>query len=584
MKYILWCLAISSSFLAGTQLKNSGRLAEKATQLFDSNQKEKLFAVQEHKPFVIIIPSYNNSLWAEKNLRSVFEQKYDNFRVIYINDASTDGTSSQVDQLIHSWGKNHQIEVIDNLANQGAMENIYRSTSLCDPNEIVLVLDGDDWLAHDRVIEKLNEVYANPDVWATWGSYVEYPNYSIKHVANFSQPIPLSVIQKQNLRKYSKNHWCFSQLRTFYAGLFQQLKLQDLIYEGKFVDAANDVAFFIPVLEMAGTHIQYVPEVLYIWNRATPLNDDKIRGKRQLEIAQATFKKTPYFPLKCLPNENKNLEQTADLIIFSYNRPLQLYALLESTKKHCVGINEVQVIYRFSDEDYAAGYQQVKADFPHIKMVAEQDFKANVTDALMSGKSEYFLFAVDDIIITDRIDIHQGVLALQQTDAYGFFYRLGKEIVYDYMLDIPLDKPNLIQVNEDMYAWLFKQHQGYWGYPTSTDLVLYRKERILDQLEKIAFTNPNELETEWLKITSSNRLGLCHQTSRMVNIPLNLVTPSTNRNMNSLNPKKLLDIFNQNLKIDVEALNLYPHQSAHIHYHPSFIPREPKVKIDEQSS
>ena len=50
------------------------------------------FAVKEHKPFVVIVPSYNNSEWVERNLRSIFEQKYDNFRVIYIDDASTDGT------------------------------------------------------------------------------------------------------------------------------------------------------------------------------------------------------------------------------------------------------------------------------------------------------------------------------------------------------------------------------------------------------------------------------------------------------------------------------------------------------------
>ena len=48
-------------------------------------------AIRE-RSIVVIIPSYNNVRWVEKNLMSVFEQKYENFRVIYIDDCSTDGT------------------------------------------------------------------------------------------------------------------------------------------------------------------------------------------------------------------------------------------------------------------------------------------------------------------------------------------------------------------------------------------------------------------------------------------------------------------------------------------------------------
>jgi glycosyltransferase involved in cell wall biosynthesis len=42
--------------------------------------------------FVFIIPSYNNSDWYEYNIKSIAKQHYDNWRAIYIDDASTDGT------------------------------------------------------------------------------------------------------------------------------------------------------------------------------------------------------------------------------------------------------------------------------------------------------------------------------------------------------------------------------------------------------------------------------------------------------------------------------------------------------------
>ncbi len=581
IKSIFLFLGVISAFFLGTQFENNGKLAKKTAKLFFSSKDRPAFAVTEHKPFVVIVPSYNNSLWVEKNLRSIFEQKYDNYRIIYINDASTDSTLLQVQDLVNSWEEGHRVEIVNNLTNRGAMENIYRAVHRCDPDEIVLVLDGDDWFAHDLVLQKLNEVYANPDVWVTWGSYVEYPNYSSYHVANFAQPLPQSVIDGRRIRQYSKNHWCFSQLRTFYAGIFQNLKLKDLTFEGKFVDAANDVAFFVPVMEMAGSRVQYVPEILYIWNRATPLNDDKVRGRRQLEVAQDIYCRSSYSPLKDLPQAKQGFQQTADFVIFSYDRPLQLYALLESIKKYCIGIGQITVIYRSSGEEYEAGYQQVYADFPNISMVRQssaphKDFQPNVIGALKSGDAEYFIFAVDDIVITDTVDIRQGISALQQTGAYGFFYRLGKEINYDYMLDMPIQQPVFMQVAEDVYAWVFKQQQGYWGYPTSTDVVLYKKEIVLRQFEKISFSNPNQLEGEWLKVASPQRLGLCHETSRMVNIPLNLVHNSSNRNMQSISPKDLLEAFKDNLKMDIQPLDRYQHSSAHVDYVPTFIAKEPK--------
>ncbi len=47
--------------------------------------------------FVIVIPSNNNKDWYQKNLDSVFNQRYLNYRVIYIDDGSTDNTGTLVE-------------------------------------------------------------------------------------------------------------------------------------------------------------------------------------------------------------------------------------------------------------------------------------------------------------------------------------------------------------------------------------------------------------------------------------------------------------------------------------------------------
>ena len=49
--------------------------------------------------FVFIIPSYNNEKWIEKNVMSVLNQTYENWKMIYINDNSTDKTGEKFLEL-----------------------------------------------------------------------------------------------------------------------------------------------------------------------------------------------------------------------------------------------------------------------------------------------------------------------------------------------------------------------------------------------------------------------------------------------------------------------------------------------------
>ena len=70
--------------------------------------------------------------------------------------------------------------------------------------------------------------------------------------------------------------------------------------------------------------------------------------------------------LWCAVDVDKSYEQKksdADFVIFSYNRPLQLYAFLESIEKYVAGIGSIQVIYRVSDDSYEEGYKVVKKEF-----------------------------------------------------------------------------------------------------------------------------------------------------------------------------------------------------------------------------
>jgi len=56
----------------------------------------------------------------------------------------------------------------------------------------------------------------------------------------------------------------------------------------------------------------------------------------------------------------------ADVVVFSYNRPIQLYAFLESAENLMTGAGEVHVIYRADTQELSAGYDVVAHDFDYV--------------------------------------------------------------------------------------------------------------------------------------------------------------------------------------------------------------------------
>lgn len=246
---------------------------------------------EAEKPIVVVIPSYNNKEWYQRNLDSVLSQNYHNFRVIYIDDASPDGTGKLVEDYIKKYHCEHRVTLIRNPKRLGALANVYKGIWLCAPNEIVANLDGDDWLQDENVFAKLNDVYTDLDVWVTYGQFIFYPQGR----RGWAAEVPKEVIENNTFRY---NNWMTTHLKTFYAGLFHKIDIKDLLIEGEFFPMAWDLAFMWPILEMAGSHSHFIPDILYVYNVATPHNDMKTNRSLQYKLALATCYKPRYHPVE----------------------------------------------------------------------------------------------------------------------------------------------------------------------------------------------------------------------------------------------------------------------------------------------
>lgn len=285
--------------------------------------------------------------------------------------------------------------------------------------------------------------------------------------------------------------------------------------------------------------------------------------------------------LNSIISYNYTLDKT-DLIIFSYNRPTQLYALLESLDQYVTGVENMHVIYRADDERFNAAYVQVNNSFPTVSfhkqgVFPHQDFKPMVENLLLQSAANYILFAVDDIIVTDCIDLDTCVQELQKTDAYGFYFRLGTNLTECYMLECKQPLPSLTAVSENIHSWTLGEGMYDWGYPNTVDMTLYKKSDIVPTICTLSYRAPNSLEGSWAHQARfvKNRKGLCFTQSKMVNIPVNLTQQeyTNNRNMEGLSTQEMLALFEQGLKIDIAPLHKIMNKSAHMEYVFAFIGR-----------
>jgi glycosyltransferase involved in cell wall biosynthesis len=288
----------------------------------------------QEKAFVIIIPSYNNAQWLKNNLDSIVNQEYQNKRIIYINDCSSDGTGDLVEQYC----KDHDIDyrvvnfnthddqnektiihetqvfaqkinkeskpfiLVNNHKRCGAMANWYRAIHSCADHEIVINVDGDDWLHDATVLQRINEVYALKKIWFTHGIFIEYPH---RVEGPWSECIPEDIIKNGAFRTFK----CPSHLRTYYAWLFKKIKLDDFLYDGCFLRTNCDTAMMLAIAEMAGERHVFMTEPTYVYNKSNPINDHRVNTCLQNDMdayirAKAGYKRLDDYEMPPCMKEN----------------------------------------------------------------------------------------------------------------------------------------------------------------------------------------------------------------------------------------------------------------------------------------
>lgn len=210
--------------------------------------------------FVVCV--WNAEKYIKNCIRTLKSQKNSDFEVYIIDDVSTDSTVEIIKPLIDN---DNRFKLIVNTEKKFKLKNLDELISTFDDEDIIIEVDGDDFLLTPDVVDDIRNLYLNNKVWLTNGSFM-YSNGD----KGFSQKCDPNTVRKDPFR--------FSHLRTWKSFLWKAIP-QDYLRDddGQYFKSAADVAYTFSLLELAGEdNYVFLDRLYYVYNAESPYNDHKI--------------------------------------------------------------------------------------------------------------------------------------------------------------------------------------------------------------------------------------------------------------------------------------------------------------------
>lgn len=246
-------------------------------------------------------------------------------------------------------------------------------------------------------------------------------------------------------------------------------------------------------------------------------------------------------------------------IVFSKDRACQLQLFLRSFYKHYKdSVEDMTILYTYSDLFYGAGYTKLKKEFPAINFVLQQDFKKDLL-TIVRPKKEFIQFFVDDDVIIKEFNLEskefinfrddQSIICLNP--------RLGSNINFCYTENKTVYPPsNLLK-----FKW--KEYLGDFSYPMSLDGCIFRTRDILNLIVDLNYKSPNTLEGQLASHPIPKEYMSSFEQSILVNIPANRVQVDNNNKFSGIDQKTLNNYYLNNQTIKLEPIEKVVPVSCH---------------------
>ena len=235
--------------------------------------------------YIILSCGWNCEKYVREHIESVQGQTYKNYTHILIDDASTDHTHRN----ILKYAKGTRVKIHRNKENIKWIRNALSYLSGKD-DDIVVLLDLDDFLLNKNALSIVNKAYNDTNCWITSSQFIYQSNkVSSSWIPEYSK----KVIENKLFREHA---WSFTHLRTFKYFLWNRLDKNDLKgKDGKYARCTYDQFLCLPMLEMATPdHYFHIRQPLYAYNDRNPMNVHRTNHNEQLENERFVRSKKKY--------------------------------------------------------------------------------------------------------------------------------------------------------------------------------------------------------------------------------------------------------------------------------------------------
>lgn len=272
------------------------------------------------------------------------------------------------------------------------------------------------------------------------------------------------------------------------------------------------------------------------------------------------------------------------IIIYSFNRAMQLSALIDSINSNWIGGGNlsIDVIYNSSNAEFEKGYEILKnslacktyivfhketktrrttwsikefTDLYNLKLLVlcpflrkkKTDFRDLTLEVLRKTKHACTMFLTDDSIFIRPFTLTEKVekWIMDNPMQHQFSYRHGRE--FAHCSKLPHVQENTV--------WNFLDYDtsNHWGYNYSLDAHVYSSAFMHKLLSSVTFSNPNTLESSGVLHVRKKQVlstGMCDERMSILSFPINIVqTTFTNDALKAM-PEKLNEFYCNGYRIE----------------------------------
>jgi glycosyltransferase involved in cell wall biosynthesis len=196
----------------------------------------------------LLLPSYNSEKTINRCIDSIFNQTYQDYNIIFLNDCSTDNTMKLVKEYNDS-----RIKIYENNTNKGRGYSRNKLLDLSD-TEISCWIDSDDWMHPEKLEKQITYMKNSNCDFLSTEMFDTRNGITVGNGCNLSHMINDLTLENLNVSN------CINHPTVmFRTEIAKQLKFKDSMTFNE------DWDFYIRLYEN-GKKVECLPEKLYYYN------------------------------------------------------------------------------------------------------------------------------------------------------------------------------------------------------------------------------------------------------------------------------------------------------------------------------